>query len=177
MDTHEDRLFSLRKNRGGFFSRVSKLVYADKAAEERERVKLAALSQLMTLSWVPVLTPLPSKLLPKTDQYVVPQSLGSDRSGATVASPRVVAPGRVRPREDMWFSSKTFYVLDAEVRSSEVKSGFGWDQPLDPVVVARQITGMAKAFPQARNSPHMLSSGDASGEGEVQTGPRAVQGE
>ncbi|CAN0349523.1 unnamed protein product, partial [Discosporangium mesarthrocarpum] len=71
---------------------------------------------------------------------------------------KVVPPGRVRPREDMWFCSGSYHILDAEVRSSSVKAGFGWDRPLDPVVVARQITGMARVFPEPP-----LSSGAALG--------------
>lgn len=40
----------------------------------------------------------------------------------------VVSPSRVRLREDMWVSSRTFYVLDAEVKrrsGGEVESGGG----------------------------------------------------
>lgn len=52
LDTHEARLFELKKETSGLFQRMAKLVYADQAAEERARQRLAALHKLMALSWV-----------------------------------------------------------------------------------------------------------------------------
>lgn len=64
---------------------------------------------------VPVLASFPSPLVPDT--------IGDERGGGTAISlplggqvrNGVVSPSRVRLREDMWVSSRTFYVLDAEV--------------------------------------------------------------
>lgn len=52
LDTHEVRLFELKKEASGLFQRMAKLVYTDPAAEERGRQRLAALHELMALSWV-----------------------------------------------------------------------------------------------------------------------------
>lgn len=52
LDTHETRLFDLKPEASGFLRRMSKLVYADPAAEQRGRERQAALSRLMALSWV-----------------------------------------------------------------------------------------------------------------------------
>lgn len=52
LDTHEARLFDLKKETSGLFRRMAKLVYTDPAAEERGRERLAALHKLMALSWV-----------------------------------------------------------------------------------------------------------------------------
>lgn len=52
MDTHEARLFDLKKEPTGFLQRMSQFVYQDPAAEKRVKERLAALSTLMSLSWV-----------------------------------------------------------------------------------------------------------------------------
>ena len=52
LDTHDARLFELKKESSGLFQRMAKLVYSDPAAEERGRERLAALHKLMALSWV-----------------------------------------------------------------------------------------------------------------------------
>lgn len=54
LDTHEARLFDLKKEATGFLQRMSKLVYADPAAEQRGKDRLAALGRLMALSWVSI---------------------------------------------------------------------------------------------------------------------------
>lgn len=69
---------------------------------------------------VPVLESFPSPLVPATVEDRGGRT-ASSASGGTVSSPSgddkagVVSPSRVRLREDMWVSSRTFYVLDAEV--------------------------------------------------------------
>lgn len=60
---------------------------------------------------VPVLESLPSPLVPVT--------AGSEKDAAVPAGnvvTVVASPSRVRLREDMWVSSRSFFVLDAEVR-------------------------------------------------------------
>ncbi|CAN0549229.1 unnamed protein product, partial [Ectocarpus sp. 12 AP-2014] len=52
----------------------------------------------------------------------------------------------------MWICSRTYYVLDAEVRSSAVRAAFSWNTPVDPVVVARQVIGLAETFSAAREA-------------------------
>ncbi|CAM9518821.1 unnamed protein product, partial [Hapterophycus canaliculatus] len=127
LDTHEQRLFELKKDSGqGLFQRMAKLVYSDPAAEERARQRLAALHRLMSLSWVPVLDSFPSPLVPPTVDGDARDGGGSGAAG-TADSGRdsnsgVVSPSRVRSREDMWLSSRTFYVLDAEVRYTTLRS-------------------------------------------------------
>lgn len=61
---------------------------------------------------VPVLATFPSPLVPDTGGGSGGTALslsGEDKGG-------VVSPSRVRLREDMWICSRTYYVLDAEVR-------------------------------------------------------------
>lgn len=77
---------------------------------------------------VPVLASFPSPLVPAT--ATGRDSNRDGRSGGTAISipgqgqvrNGVVSPSRVRLREDMWVSSRTFYVLDAEVRTDRI----GW---------------------------------------------------
>lgn len=52
LDTHETRLFELKKESTGLLQRMAKIVYVDAAAQERERQRLVALHRLMALSWV-----------------------------------------------------------------------------------------------------------------------------
>lgn len=52
MDTHEARLFELKKDTPGLFKRMANFVYADEAAEDRERKRRVALARLASLSWV-----------------------------------------------------------------------------------------------------------------------------
>lgn len=52
MDTHEARLFDLKKESTGLLRRVAKLMYSNPAAEQRGRERQAALQKIMTLSWV-----------------------------------------------------------------------------------------------------------------------------
>lgn len=52
LDTHETRLFELKKENVGLLQRMAKIVYVDAAAQERERERLVALHKLMALSWV-----------------------------------------------------------------------------------------------------------------------------
>lgn len=52
LDTHETRLFELKKESAGLLQRMAKIVYVDAAAQERERQRLVALHRLMALSWV-----------------------------------------------------------------------------------------------------------------------------
>ena len=55
---------------------------------------------------VPVLASFPSPLVPPTS---------TDNDALPLAAAVVAPPHRARLREDMWVSSRTFYVLDAEV--------------------------------------------------------------
>ncbi|CAM9133150.1 unnamed protein product, partial [Laminaria digitata] len=141
LDTHEVRLFDLKKQTPGLFQKLAQRVFQDPEAGGREKERLAALHQLAVLSWVPVLASFPSPLVPSTSTAKDALSL----TGAVVAPPHMA-----RLREDMWVSSRTFYVLDAEVRSSAVRAAFSWDVPLDPAVVARQVTALAETFSELR---------------------------
>lgn len=61
-----------------------------------------------------MLESLPSPLVPATVEDR--GGTGTAISHAAEGMGGVVFPSRVRLREDMWVSSQTFYVLDAEVR-------------------------------------------------------------
>ena len=52
LDTHEARLFDLKKQTTGLFQKLAQRVFSDPDAEGRERERLAALHQLAVLSWV-----------------------------------------------------------------------------------------------------------------------------
>lgn len=52
LDTHDVRLFDLKKETTRLWQRVAKLVQTDTAAEERSKERLMALHELMVLSWV-----------------------------------------------------------------------------------------------------------------------------
>lgn len=51
LDTHESRLFDLKKESAGIFQRVSQF-FSDSAAEQRGKERKAAIKRLMKLSWV-----------------------------------------------------------------------------------------------------------------------------
>jgi hypothetical protein len=143
MDVHAPSLWPAdSKPAAGFLQAVTKLVYDDGSEEQRinaERQRLQYISQLMRLAWVPVLVDLPSPLLPPHPEQ------GSS----------LVPPSSARPSSDCWLCSSSLYVLDDGQQppsSSKLLSIFGWDQPLDAVVVARQITALASKFAAVTNS-------------------------
>lgn len=72
---------------------------------------------------VPVLDSFPSPLVPATVEDE--RGAGPAISLTDQAGHGVVSPSRVRLREDMWVSSRTFYVLDAEVRTEGRGGGGG----------------------------------------------------
>lgn len=52
LDTHEVRLFDLKKQTTGLFQKLAQRVFHDPDAGGREKERLAALHQLAVLSWV-----------------------------------------------------------------------------------------------------------------------------
>ena len=63
LDTHEVRLFDLKREATGLLQRMAKLVLVDAAAAAREKERLAAIQHLMSLQWVS-LEPTRSKWTP-----------------------------------------------------------------------------------------------------------------
>ncbi|CAM9585905.1 unnamed protein product, partial [Chrysoparadoxa australica] len=127
MDANASRWDKGQKKKCGIKDELSSRASPHLQAKEEEQARMTCLSRLMSLDWVPSLSQLmcpPCRLLP------VPAASGK----VCVAS-----PAKAGPESIMWLSSHCRYTTQVEIHSEKLIRALGWEQPVEPVTVAKQV--------------------------------------
>lgn len=118
------------------FSRVANMLTGE-AVRETENLKGEDAAEfwkaLRSISWCPVLKTAP---LEGMSWY------------ATMIHGTTAEPAVMRPRTDLWLASAQRCILNGDVRSSVLLQAMGWDSPLPPACLAKQLAALGVAFGQ-----------------------------
>ena len=97
-------------------------------------------------SWVPV------RQAPLHPSLPWPCSSSSSRA----ALPVVLPPCQTRPQSEMWQCSLRKGIADLDVSSPLLRQALGWDDVLDPILLAHQLVGLSVAFENGRSGNFRL---------------------
>ena len=98
------------------------------------------MERLLSLCWVPVLREPPNAFLP---WYGAEEA----REGETLQLSATAAPASCQLVSQQWLSSSTSRLIDGTAYSPEFKKVMGWDRPVPPTEIARQLKNMSRCFP------------------------------
>ncbi|CAH0517172.1 unnamed protein product [Peronospora belbahrii] len=123
------------------------------ADEETENSEKEAMQEIMTalkeVQWLPVLSESPEPAMPWKS---------STKSSHRV---RLSRASDTRPLKDAWFCSSSMNILDGELMSQELISEFGWNEQIDPVVIAKQLEAIGSLWEEycrKKDTKPLLSS-------------------
>lgn len=88
-------------------------------------------ADLKTISWCPIVRLAPEPYLPWMK---------------TGTSTLIAPPCQVRPSDQMWQVSASFFILDGVIRSSSLPFLLGWNEAVPSGTLARQLAEVSKSF-------------------------------
>ncbi|KAK1930915.1 Sacsin [Phytophthora citrophthora] len=123
---------------------------ADQVESSEHQAMHEIVGKLKKVQWLPVRLESPDPAMPWRNS--------TERRSQ---GPRLSNASEMRPLNDAWFCSSSMEFLDGELTSKQLINAFGWDEPVDLFVVAKQLEAIALRWEEygvKKESGELLSS-------------------